>query len=259
MRLSTLISALTCAALSTAAPLALADDWDGDDDTYTRYLHDLTHGSDEWHDLAKRPGPVADADHVFVPQDPYTSWEVTIDGLTPAAGELSLDRMIPGVNVLLQTGVAPTTAGGVTRTLWWTNPLATPTIDMIRVQGADCGASCNTRAKYRIRAYETTISVPRFNNSGTQVTVLLVQNTRSIARTGTIYFWDASGNLITTSALSLPAHALTVLNTSSITVGTSGSLTIAHDAGYGGLSAKAIALEPATGFSFDTIGTYKPK
>lgn len=259
MRPSILKSIVISAALATVSTSALSDDWDGDDDAYSRYLHDLTHGSDEWHDLAKRPGPVADADHVFVPQDPYTSWEVTIDGLTPVAGDLALDRMIPGVNVLLQSGVAPTTAGGVSRTLWWANPLSTPAIDMIRVQGADCAATCNTRAKYRIRAYETTISVPRFNNSGSQVTVLLVQNTRSIARSATAYFRDATGTLVGTSPMTLPAHGLSVLNTMTVVIGTSGSITIAHDAGYGGLSAKAVALEPATGFSFDTIGTYKPK
>ena len=34
--------------------------------------------------------------------------------------------------------------------------------------------------------------------------------------------------------------------------GTSGSAFIAHSCGFGGLNAKVVALEPATGFSFDT-------
>jgi hypothetical protein len=59
--------------------------------------------------------------------------------------------------------------------------------------------------------------------------------------------------------LNLARKALQVLNTSTIAAGTSGSITIVHDSGYGDLSAKSVALEPATGFSFDTQGRYKPK
>jgi len=59
--------------------------------------------------------------------------------------------------------------------------------------------------------------------------------------------------------MSIPARGQSVLNTSTIISGASGSITIAHDAGYGGLAVKASALEPATGFSFDTVGTYKPR
>jgi hypothetical protein len=41
--------------------------------------------------------------------------------------------------------------------------------------------------------------------------------------------------------------------------GESGTLTISHDAGYGGLVGKAVALEPATGFAFDTPLIAKPR
>jgi hypothetical protein len=40
-------------------------------------------------------------------------------------------------------------------------------------------------------------------------------------------------------------------------VGVGGSITIAHDGPYGGLNVKSVALEPSTGFSFDTQGVYK--
>ena len=40
--------------------------------------------------------------------------------------------------------------------------------------------------------------------------------------------------------------------------GVGGTITIAHDGGYGNLAVKAVALEPSTGFSFDTPGLYKP-
>jgi hypothetical protein len=234
------------------------DDWDGDDDAYNRYLHDLTHGSNEPHDLAARPGPVADVDWYVVPQDPYTSWEVTIDGLTAQSGSVDLERVDSGGGVI-QAGISPTLAGGQVRSLWWANSTASPMVDLVRVQGADCSTSCKARARYRVRAYETTISVPRFNNTSTQVTVLLIQNTLAIARSGTVYFWNASGMQAGSQTFSLAPHALQVMNTGTIVPGVSGSITVVHDAGYGGLSAKSVAPEPATGFSFDTLGTYKPK
>jgi opacity protein-like surface antigen len=257
MRAASMLSGVAILAILLAAP-AQADDWDGDDDVYNRYLHDLTHGSNEPHDLAARPGPVADVDWYVVPQDPYTSWEVTIDGLTAPSGSVDLDRVDSGGGVI-QAGVHPTLAGGQARSLWWANASASPMVDLVRVQGADCSTACKARSRYRMRAYETTISVPRFNNSGTQVTVLLIQNTLAIARSGTVYFWNATGTQSGSQAFSLAPHALQVMNTGTIVPSVSGSITIVHDAGYGGLSAKAVVLEPATGFSFDTPGTYKPK
>ena len=53
----------------------------------------------------------------------------------------------------------------------------------------------------------------------------------------------------------LAAHASLTLNTSSIPAlyARSGSITMAHDAPYGGLTGKAVAIEAATGFSFDSV------
>jgi len=42
------------------------------------------------------------------------------------------------------------------------------------------------------------------------------------------------------------------LNTATVAPGTAGALTLAHDARYGDLSGKTVALEPSTGFSFDS-------
>jgi hypothetical protein len=43
-------------------------------------------------------------------------------------------------------------------------------------------------------------------------------------------------------------------NTASVAgaAGQSGSITVTHDGGYGELAGKTVALEPSTGFSFDT-------
>ncbi|MBP6439635.1 MAG: hypothetical protein KA280_09215 [Thermomonas sp.] len=239
--------------------IALADDWDGYDDKPVRRMPDLAHGSNEVHDLAARPGPLGDIDLSWMPQDPYSSWEVTIDGLTEPAVGTKLQRLTSDGTVILQHSTSPTVAGGYSRTVAWANASPSAAIDLIRVYGADCAATCTAASRYRIRAYDTTISVPRFNNSGTQVTVLLVQNTRAAPHAGTVYFWDAMGAPVASAPLNLAPKALQVLNTSTIAPGSSGSITIVHDSGYGGLSAKSVALEPATGFSFDTQGTYKPK
>jgi hypothetical protein len=58
----------------------------------------------------------------------------------------------------------------------------------------------------------------------------------------------------------IPPHGLDVMPTFSFPAvnGVSGSLKITHDAPYAGINAKAVALEPSTGFSFDTPGVYKP-
>ncbi|HTE42086.1 MAG TPA: hypothetical protein VK629_14775 [Steroidobacteraceae bacterium] len=243
---------------SIASGIALADVWDGYDDTPFK-ARDLAHGADEIHDLGARPGPTADVDWLLMPQDPYSSYEIAIDGIAPSANKLELTRFDPSGTMLLQTAIAPTLAGGGSRVLSWANTGASSLTQLIRVNGASCDNSCTPDARYRIRAVDTTIAIPRFNNTATQVTVLLVQNTRSIARTGMIYFWSATGTLLALQPMSLPARGSMVLNTTTVAAATSGTITIAHDAGYGGLAAKSVALEPATGFSFDTQGVFRPR
>jgi hypothetical protein len=44
----------------------------------------------------------------------------------------------------------------------------------LRVHGAACGTSCDNFDRYRARLYDTTYTIPRFTNSGTQQTVLLI-------------------------------------------------------------------------------------
>ena len=77
---------------------------------------------------------------------------------------------------------------------------------------------------------------------------------------GTVYFYGATGALLGSTTFSLPANGALVLNTATVpnVAGASGTITIAHDGGYGNLAVKSVALEPATGFSFDSPGLYKP-
>jgi hypothetical protein len=108
--------------------------------------------------------------------------------------------------------------------------------------------------RYDIIFYDTTLFVPRWNNSATQTTVLLLQNATNITVTGTVTFHSAAGAVLGTAAVDVPARGLQVLQTATVPglAGQSGSAEIAQLGGYGALTGKAVALEPATGFTFDT-------
>lgn len=107
---------------------------------------------------------------------------------------------------------------------------------------------------YDIVYYDTTLFVPRFNNTATQTTVLVLQNTTDVTVTGMVHFYDGSGFLITSVPLSVPQHGVQLMSTAAIPglAGQSGSVQVAQLGGYGAITGKAVALEPATGFTFDT-------
>lgn len=235
---------------------AQADLWDGYDELPEKN-RDLTQGSDEAHDLAARPGPSADVDWFRVPQDAYSSYEVTIDGLGAPVQTIELTRFDASGSTLLQTGAAPNAVGGTSRVLEWKSGNAAA-FGVIRVQGAACGATCGKDAAYRIRAVETTIAVPKYNNTGSQTTALAIQNLRPTARSVTVYLWNHMGQITATSTTSIPALGSTVVHTQLLT-GSSGTITIAHDAGYGGLAARASTTESTTGYTFDSVGSYKAR
>lgn len=246
------LGALVVAALAVPA---WGDPWerapgDGGPTTVT----ELSHGSEQTHDLKGKKA--ADQDWWRIHQDPYASYEVVVDGATAAVTPIALDRIASDGTTVLQSAVT-VGAGGV-RSLRWENAAATAVGDqLIRVTGA-C-TKCARDDVYRIRFYETTYSVPRFNNGGTQVTVLTVQNPTAYPVTGNARFWDATGALVGTNAFDLAPKASAVMNTSATVPNASGSVTIAHDARYGDLAGKAIGLEPATGFSFDTPMVARPR
>ena len=101
--------------------------------------------------------------------------------------------------------------------------------------------------------------LPRFNNSASQVTVLLLQNPGTEPVTGRIYLWHADGTVAAEVPFNLGAHGLLVLNTATVANGLSGTATVVHDGPYGGLVGKTVALEPATGFSFDSPLASRPR
>ena len=103
--------------------------------------------------------------------------------------------------------------------------------------------------------------MPRFNNAGTQITVLVLQNPTNDAISGEAYFRIASGALVAVHPFSLGPKAALVLNTAALpgAGGVSGTIAVAHNGGYASLVGKTVALEPSTGFSFDSPLEPRPK
>jgi uncharacterized repeat protein (TIGR01451 family) len=223
---------------------------------------ELVHGTRLAADLAGVGGG-ADVDLYRISQKPYSSYEVAVDATSgdvgTGAGPL-LDRVLSdGTSVLqasLPAGVGPS------RSLRFANTTGT-TIDdhLVRVRSGSCGSDCGVDDVYRIRAWETTGSIPRFNNSATQVTVLMLQNRSAVPVTGRVYFWSAAGVLTHQEPIVLIPKGSLILNTSSVTAleGQSGTITVAHDGEYDALVGKGVSLEPDTGFSLDSPLVSRPR
>jgi len=244
-------------ALTTAGP-ALADVWDiqtENDNTSAGTENELIHGGDQLHDLGALPGPVADEDWYRIGQKAFASYEVIVDSTSGDIGQGVLLQRFASDGITVVQTAAPVTIGlNYSQSLRWMNTTAAEVVNQfVRVQSNSCTTDCGPDDVYRIRSYETTESIPRFNNSASQVTILILQNPSAYSITGNIYFWATTGGApLATSPFTLPAKNTLVLNTASVAAGQAGAITIANDGRYGDLSGKTVALEPATGFSFDS-------
>ena len=119
------------------------------------------------------------------------------------------------------------------------------------MESGGCGTACGVDDTYRVRAYETTLAMPRLNTTGGQATFVILQNRSNHVVSGNLWLWSPSGYLLhTPQAFTLGPRALEVVQP--ITGPVAGSMTVTHDGGYGELAAKAVSLDPGTGFSFDT-------
>jgi hypothetical protein len=210
------------------------------------------------HDLEALPGPAADEDWYRISQKPYSSYEVVVDATSGDIGlTLVLERIASNGTTVLQS--SSSIGVGFSRSLRFTNATAAAIDNQyIRVKSGSCTTTCGPQDVYRLRAYETTYAVPRFNNSGSQSTVLLVQNPASYTIAGNVYFWSQAGALVFTQAFTAGPKALYGLATAGVVPGQSGTITVSHDGRYGDLSGKTVALEPSTGFSFDSPMVPRP-
>jgi hypothetical protein len=244
-----------------AAVILSADVWDVQSDNDNTALdtdNQLMHGSLQVHDLGALAGPVADDDWYRIGQEPYSSYEVRLDQVSgDLAPGLTLSRVGGDGTTVLQSSAGESSLG-LSRALRFVNPTAAMVPEFIRVGTPACGTTCGADDTYRITAAETTIRVSRFNNAGTQVTVLLTQNATWTPINVTTYFWSTAGTLLATRTIALAAHNLDAFNSATVANGVGGHITIAHNGPHGGLNVKSVALEPSTGFSFDTPGVYRP-
>ena len=222
-----------------------------DDDGSSRPLQEIAHGAYGRHDFASGP------DHLYVlRQDAYSSYEAVVDAAFGRGGSGSGPRL----DRLAADGVTPVQASigagtGRARQLRWLHDSGAPqTGQYVRVRAGNCTTGCTAGDGYRIRFYDTTYRIPRFNNGGTQATVLLLQNPTTRTVNARARFWSLSGALLHTQNVTLGPRTAYALATASVTAlaGQSGSVTVAADAGYGELTGKTVAVDAANGLAFDS-------
>jgi hypothetical protein len=249
-------------ALVLSAAVVQADIWDLTDNLLGTTTNELTHGSGQTHDLAGLTVILGDTDFFHIGIKAATSWEVLLTGTGGGLGTSgALLQLVDGAETVLASSLPVSTGLSLSRSLRFVNNTLTDGVSrLIRVGGALCGGLCTVTSQYDIVLRETTISLARFNNTATQVTVLLTQNVTGDPVNATAHFYDAAGTHVHSENFVIPPHGVNVMPTFSFPAvnAVSGSLQITHDAPYAGINAKAVALEPATGFSFDTPGIYKP-
>jgi hypothetical protein len=222
---------------------------------------ELVHGSNLRRSLAALPGPVAREDFYRISQKPHASYEVAVDAVSGDITPVTVARLAgDGTTVLQIAQGAPPGASSVRMRFQNTSDAAVDD-QSIRVSSGGCTVGCGAGDGYRIRTYDTTYSASRFNNTATQVTVVIVQNTGVDLVSGQIAFWSSTGTLLQLQTFNLEARALFTLNTASLPAlqGQSGTMTICHGGSYGSLAGKAVAVEPATGFTFDTAFLQRPR
>ena len=196
---------------------------------------------------------MADQDWYIFSNAARSSYEVLIDG---TSGDMNLTggdvaRIASDAVTIAQNSVQ---LAGYSAALRWQNTAAAAETNWIRVSGASCGTTCSNNDQYRIRMYETTYAIPRFNNSGTQITVLIVSSVATFTCSAQFNFYSPSAVFLGSTTNTFSPRETLVLNTSSLgfAAGASGSIIVSHTCGYSGMAGKAVALEPSTGFSFDT-------
>jgi hypothetical protein len=215
---------------------------------------ELAPGAVVEHDLAA-VGAAPDVELFRIRQQARSSYEIVLDA---ASGDLTpgvrLDRTASDTTTVVQASV-PVSTVGAARSLRWQNAASTAQDgEFVRVGSGACGSQCGPDDRFRLRAYETTYAVPRFNNGSSQGTVLILQNVTTDAVAGTVWFWNGAGALLGSSAFDLASRRSLALNTASVAgvAGQGGSITVSNTGRYGALAGKAVAIEPATGFTFDT-------
>jgi hypothetical protein len=265
-----ILTSILTVILAGSVSAARADVWDlgADTDNDSGTDNEIVHGLEQVHDLAAQNlGTQEDVDWYRFHMPYATSWEIVLDGLTgdlsSAAGEPALEEIGSDGTTVDITG-SPLTSFGVAQHLTDFNIGVYPDAPLfVRVSGPACGLLCGPSDQYRIRAQETTLFVPRYNNVGGQVTILVLQNDGSDTVSGWVYAFGVGGAFPGYFSFTLMPYEAATYNLATVAAGvlnnTSGGLRIMHTAAAGLLTGKAVALEPTTGFTFDTAVLPRPR
>lgn len=214
---------------------------------------EIAHGTRLVASLVPPVGRASDVDYYVMRHEPYASYEVIVDAVSGDASPLLLELLF--ANGSPEQTAEPVGTGNALSLRWGH---AYPG-QHVRVRSAACGSACGEDDVYRLRAYETTLFAPRFNQNGGQTSVIVLQNRSTATVSGYAYFFEPGGTTNFAQGFQLAPRGTAVLDGTSFLKGFSGSLVVTHDAPYGGLAGKVVALEPSTGFSFDTPLTPKPR
>jgi hypothetical protein len=276
MALVARVLAVVVAFLSFPAPGGAHDRWEflpgGASDDFPGpgdgAVNVLTHGAVQTHDLE---GTLAapDDDWMAMPTVLRHSYEVRVSGSSVVFDQNScascarIGRVTAG-GTLLTPDLGPSGVANDRSVRFLAVLTQDGSDNYLRVTGPTtgfAGGAPTANHQYTLQFLDTTYFLPRFNNGNGQVTVLLIQNTTSLPVNVNVYFYTAGGTLLHTATAAVPVRGLHVMNTSALPAlaGASGSVSIAHDGGWGGLAAKAVAVEPATGFTFYTPATTLPR
>jgi hypothetical protein len=223
-----------------------------DDDGGALFIPEITHG------LVLHKSFVLSSEELYrLTQRPFSSYEVVADALSGDVTPLALDRLGPDYSLLSSSVPA---GSGISRSLRLRNTsAASVSTELVRVRSGSCVNTCTDQDGYRLRLFDTTYRVPRFNNSASQITVLILKNEGDTSVSGTVQAFGPTGGASGSQAFTLPARGTLALNTAAFAPATGGSLTISNDGYYGQLAGKAVAVEPNTGFTFDTSMEPRPR
>lgn len=263
------LATLSCTAVLISLPSAThaTDVWDlasDSDDTPASTKNVLWHTAPaQIHDLKSQKG-VTDQDWFRIYPRGQRSYEAQIVNLTGDANTWvnRIRRYAADGVTLLQTGVALDEGGWLSTLRWIHGPRGSGEFLQVLAGSLNYSAA----SQYSIQLKETTVYCTRYNNTGTQVSVLMIQRTDPDSSNTCSYevrYNNAAGGEVGSSAGTLAnalGNAMSVISTQTVpgVAGTTGSAYIAHTCGFGGISAKVVQLEPATGFSFDTSCATRP-
>jgi ELWxxDGT repeat protein len=218
---------------------------------------ELSHGTTVRADLAPPSGPGPDRDFYVLVQHPSASYELVVDEASGDAAPLSVQRIAADGTTVLQSAAPVGT--GTARSLRWENSTFDPISNQhIRIESPSCGTVCGADDTYRVRFYETTLRGARVNNTNGQVTLLLLQNLTDAPVSGFVHLRTEDGGSGGGQGYAIPPRGTLVFDTSQ-NLFVPGSGWVTHDAPYGGVAGKAVGLEPATGFIFETPLTSRPR